>query len=53
MIDDKAAVHYLSGGYGRSYYATACGLDNESNWVTLNKSSVTCEKRKDYIAPNK
>lgn len=51
MTNAADLVHYLAGGYGRSYYATICGLDDETNWVTLNKSSVTCEKCKDLIQP--
>lgn len=39
-----AIVHLSVGGWGKSYYKTACGEDAHEEWVTFNDKNVTCEK---------
>lgn len=51
MTEDKAVVHYVAAGLGRSFYTTICGLNDDSNWVTLNKNSVTCAECRERITP--
>jgi hypothetical protein len=43
-MGDTAVVHLSKASSGLSFYSTACGLTDDSLWVSIGKQHVTCQE---------
>jgi hypothetical protein len=52
-MGDTAVVHLSKASSGLSFYSTACGLTDDSLWVSIGKQHVTCQECLKATEPQK